>query len=127
MGGRESRTKEAEKRGEEQRAARAALIGRVGGSGTEEGRGRGLLVLGAEKGSSLIARLRYSWNEPGLCGLAQTELPNPRGRKKKVMNIHSGGPMLSALLYVTDDGNQRWPMRGGGPCVCYLLRSGKRH
>lgn len=46
MGGRESRTKEAEKRGEEQRAARAALIGRVGGSGTEEGRGRGGGVVG---------------------------------------------------------------------------------
>lgn len=113
MGGRESRTKEAEKRGEEQRAARAALIGRVGGSGTEEGRGRGLLVLGAEKGSSLIARLRYSWNEPGLCRLAQTEPPNPSGAEKKVMNIHTGGPMLSALLYATEDGNQRWPT-----CVC---------
>lgn len=49
MGGRESRTKEAEKRGEEQRAARAALIGRVGGSGTEEGRGRGFVGVGRRK------------------------------------------------------------------------------
>lgn len=85
MGGRETRTKEAEKRGEEQRAARAALIGRVGGSGTEEGRGRGgLLVLGAEKGSSLKARLRYSWNESGLFPFGPNgATESQRGRKKK--------------------------------------------
>lgn len=51
VGGRERRTKEAQKR----RAAREDLIGRVGGSGGEgrggEGPG-GLLVLGAEKGAS---------------------------------------------------------------------------
>lgn len=49
MGGRERRTKEAEKRDEEQRAARADLIGRVGGSGREEGRGWGVCWCWAQK------------------------------------------------------------------------------
>lgn len=39
----------------------------MGGSGKEMGRGGGgvVVVLGAEKGSSLKASLRYSWSELG--------------------------------------------------------------
>lgn len=119
MGGRESRTKEAEKRDEEQRAARADLIGRVGGSGREEGRGRGFVGAGAEKGSSLKARLKYSRSEPGF-RLAQTEWLNPTGWGKAEYS-HMPTDAVCSMRGITEtkDGRQ------GSSCVCavQLLRS----
>lgn len=69
VGGRESRTKEVEKRRGATRCQRG--FDWAGGWQWRRGEERrggaaGLLVLAAEEGSSLKAQLRYSWNEPGL-------------------------------------------------------------
>lgn len=111
------------RRDAEQRAAREDLIGRVGGSGGGEGRGGagGLLVLGAQKGSSLKARLRYSRSGPRF-RLARTEPPG------KAMNIYTLRLISSALC--DGDAPAAQPnMADGGPCMRAngLLRSVRRH
>lgn len=95
MGGRERRTKEAEKRDEEQRAARADLIGRVGGSGREEGRGWRLVGVGCRKRifpqSSAVVFLERAGLSFGPNRATESH------RVEKAMNIHTRGPMLSEL------------------------------
>lgn len=90
-------------------AARAALIGRVGGSGTEEGRGWGGVGVGRRKRIFPQSSAEVFLERAGL-----SFGPN------RAMNIQTGGPMLSARLYAADDGNQRWPT---GVLACVRLSS----
>lgn len=93
----------------------------MGGSGEEMGRGA---VLGAEKGSSLKALLRYSWSESGFhlaCSPKQSACIVLGAKTISYSYIQ-----LDSLGYMTDN-SQIFQICVAGVCVVKLLGLTKHH